>query len=383
MSRILPLFILLALPMPTWADDLDDIIERDRIAVQKLMSDVTDALSQAKAFEKSDPARAKQVLEETLGKITNSKELSDEQRAILRQRVQTRLTEVNRLVRAQEITEELAAKKAADKTKREQQANLSGGPAASDTVKKYVGSTRDQIAAADRLREQKAKGNLGVFASIEASATPIDGVVEYPKYWAQLTESRKNYGANRMTAKEIALLKTLNSTLSVDFNNTPLKDVIAYLHEKTGVPIFVDEGSLKEAMVDSSDTVTFKVNKVTIRTILKKILADHNLGYILKEGAVQVVTAQRARETMVVRSYPIDDLVGLNNQLYGPWVNRANMLSNVQTLIQNIQNAIDPTLWNVNGGPGSITFFEPSRSLIIRAPAEMHYMFGGGGLLGR
>jgi hypothetical protein len=383
MSRFLPAFLLLALPMPAWADDLDDIVERDRIAIQKLVSDVTDALSQAKAFEKADPARAKQILEEALAKIMNSQELPDEQRVSLRQRVQTRLVEVRRLVRAQEIAEELAARKAADKSKREQQANSAGGPATSDAVKKYVVSTRDQIAATERLRDQKAKGNLGVFASIEASATPIDGVVEYPKYWAQLTESRKNFTANRLTAKEIALLKTLNSTLSVDFNNTSLKDVISYLHEKTGLPIIVDEGSLKEAMVEYSDTVTFKVNKVTVRTILKKILADHNLAYILKEGTVQVVTNQRARETMVVRSYPIDDLVGLSNQLYGPYVNRANMLANVQTLIQNIQSAIDPTLWSVNGGPGAITFFEPSRSLIIRAPAEMHYMFGGGGLFGR
>ena len=59
------------------------------------------------------------------------------------------------------------------------------------------------------------------------------------------------------------------------------------------------------------------------------------------------------------------------------------MLSNVAGLIQTIQNAIDPTLWSNNGGPGSITFYEPTRSLIIRAPAEMHYMFGGSGLLGR
>jgi hypothetical protein len=150
--------------------------------------------------------------------------------------------------------------------------------------------------------------------------------------------------------------------------------------EKTGLNILVDEGSLKDAMLESSDPVTLKVKKVTVRTVLKKVLADRSLGYILKDGTVQVVTAQKARETMVVRAYPIDDLVGGGNQLYGPFVNRAIMLSNVQTLIQTIQNAIDPSLWNVNGGPGSIVFSEATRSLIIRAPAEMHYMFGGGGL---
>jgi len=383
MFRTLPLFLVLALPWSAVADDLQDIVERDKIAVQKLVSDVTDALSRARAFEKSDPARSKQWLEDALEKIVNSKELPDEQRTDLRRRVQIRLNEVTRLARNQERAEEEAAKRAADKLKREQQDKSSNGSSATETVKKYVSSTKDQIAAADRLRAQRAKGNLGVLSSIEVSATPIDGVVEYPKYWAQLTESRKNFVGNRLTEKEIALLKALNSTLSIDFKELQFKEVIEYLSDKTGLAIIVDDASLKEAMVDYADLVTLKVKKVTVRTILKKVLADRGLAYILKDGTVQVVTAQRARETMVVRSYPIDDLVGGGNQLYGPFVNRSIMLSNVQSLIQTIQNAMDPSLWNTNGGPGSITFSETSRALIIRAPAEMHYMFGGGGLLGR
>ncbi|HWY86525.1 MAG TPA: hypothetical protein VNX28_07370 [Gemmataceae bacterium] len=383
MSRLLPLFLIFALPVTAPADDLKDILDRDAIAVQRLVSEVNDALAKAKAFEKNDLTRAKQVLEDALTRITNSKEMADDQRAVLRGRLQTRLTAVTRLARARELAEEEAAAKAAEKLKREQQANPPDGTGTNDTAKKRIASTRDQIAAAERLRDQKAKGNLGVFASIEVSATPIDGVVEYPKYWAQLTESRKNLAGNRLTEKEITLLKALNSTMSVDFDKTAFKDVIGYLSEKTGLAIFVDENSLKDAMVEYSDPVTFKVKKVTVRTILKKILADRGLSYILKEGTVQVVTTQRARETMVTRSYPIDDLVGLSNQLYGPFVNRSIMLSNVQTLIQNIQNAIDPSLWNINGGPGSITFSEGGRALIIRAPAEMHYMFGGGGLFGR
>ena len=382
MSRLLPLFLVLALPVTVRADDLTDIVERDRIAVQKLVGEVNDALSQAKAFERADPPRAKRVLEGALAKIAASDVLPDNQRASLQQRVQGRLTEVNRLARARELADEDAAKRAAEKQKREQKTDPAGAPGTNDTAKKHFASTQDQIAAAQRLRDQRANGHLNVFSSLEASATPINGVVEYPKYWAQLTESRKNFVGTKLTAKEIALLKSLNTTLSVDFKGSPFKDVLAYLQEKTGLAIIVDEGSLKDAMVDYSDQVTFQVNKVTVRTILKKILADRGLAYILREGTVQVVTSQRARETMVVRSYPIDDLVGGVNQLYGPYVNRAAMLSNVQGLIQTIQNAVDPSLWNANGG-GSITFNEPSRTLIIRAPAEMHYMFGGSGLLGR
>lgn len=383
MLRLLPLAAILVMPATAAADDLSDIVERDKIAVQKLMAEVNDAFAEARAFESADPAKAKRVLQGALAKIADSNQLAEDERASLRRRVQARLIEITRLARAREIADEAAARRDADK-KSDRSDDPANASKTSDTAKRYVANAQDQISAAQRLRDRQAKGHLGVLSSLEASATPIDGVVEYPKYWAKLTESRKNFTGTRLTAKEVALLKALNATMSVDFKSAPFKDVLEYLQQKTGLAIIVDENSLKEAMVEYNDPVTFKVNKVTVRTVLKKILADRGLGYILKEGNVQVVSSLRARETMVIRSYPIDDLIGgLNTNLYGPFVNRANMLSNVQGLIQTIQHAIDPGLWNVNGGPGSITFNEASRALIIRAPAEMHYMFGGGGLLGR
>ena len=383
MLRLLPLVAVLAMPATALADDLSDIVERDKIAVQKLTAEVNDAFAQAKALENADPAKAKRMLRGALAKIADANELTDNERLSLRRRVQARLAQVTRLARARELADEAAARRGADKIKHERSGDSANTSQTNDTARKYVANAQDQIAAAQRLRDRQGKGQLGVLSSLEASATPITGVVEYPKYWAKLTESRKNLTGTRLTAKEVSLLKALNSTLSINFKSAPFKDVLEYLQEKTGLAIIVDENALKEAMVDYNDPVTFKVSKVTVRTILKKILADRGLAYILKEGNVQVVTSQRARETMIVRSYPVDDIIGpINSNLYGPYVNRAAMLSNVNGLIQTIEHAIDPQLWTVNGG-GSITFNEPSRALIIRAPAELHYMFGAGGLLGR
>jgi hypothetical protein len=113
------------------------------------------------------------------------------------------------------------------------------------------------------------------------------------------------------------------------------------------------------------------VKKVQVRTILKKILGDKGLGYIVKEGTIQVMTAQRARETMVVRSYNIGDLVAPDPR-YGMF-GRPMMLMNVQSLMRVVQNATgDPAMWQQGGA--TISFFEPTRTLIIRAPAEVHHM---------
>jgi hypothetical protein len=378
MSRFFLLSLMVVAPLAVRADDLNDIVQRDKIAVQKLVSDVNDALAEARAFEKADVGRAKLALENALAKVTNSREVSDEQRSDLRQRIQTRLVEINRQARVQELANDEAAKRTADKAKKDQPAKTTDGKNLTETARNKMVTTQDQIAAAKSLRDQRAKGNLGVFASLEASATPIDGVVEYPKYWAQLTESRKNFTGNKLSAKEVTVLKALNSTLSVNFKEAQFKDVLDYLQEKTGLAILVDEGSMKDKGVEYNDPVTFKINKVTVRTILRKILLDRGLSYIIKEGTIHVVSVERARDSMTVRTYPIDDLIGINNPQFGPLLNRALMLQNVQILIQNIQNAIDPTLWNTPGG-GSISFNEANRSLIIRAPAELHYMLGGAG----
>ena len=64
-----------------------------------------------------------------------------------------------------------------------------------------------------------------------------------------------------------------------------------------------------------------------------------------------------------------------------PFVARAQMLANVQSLINTIQSTVEPSYWQPNG-PGSIAFFEPTMSITIRASAEMHYQLGGTGRYG-
>ncbi|MCI0739135.1 MAG: STN domain-containing protein [Gemmataceae bacterium] len=377
--RNLPLLVVLIVPAASFADDLKDIVERDNIAVQKLKTDVNFALSQAKAFEKSDPERAKSLLEKALSQVNNSRELSDDDRTLLRRRVQTRIQEVSQIVRVRQLADEEETKRLADKTKRDKPP---AGPTLTETANKTIGNAAQNLAAAQRLRDVQRQRYTGIMGQLQESAMQIEGGVEYPKYWKQLTENRAKIVGNRLNDKEIALLKALNSVMTIDFNKAKLREVFDYISEKTGQPIVVEEGSLKEAGVDYDEEVSLRLNKVTVRTILRKILNDRQLTYVLREGVITVVTHQRAREMMVVRTYPIEDLVGPISNVWGPFVNRAIMLQNVAQLVQNIQGTVQPGLWAANGG-GAITFHEPSMALVIRAPAEFHYMFGSGGLLGR
>ena len=58
---------------------------------------------------------------------------------------------------------------------------------------------------------------------------------------------------------------------------------------------------------------------------------------------------------------------------------------NGRELVELIQRTIAPDTWDVNGGLGSIIYYQPLRVLVVRQTAENHGIVGGvvGGLRGR
>ena len=87
---------------------------------------------------------------------------------------------------------------------------------------------------------------------------------------------------------------------------------------------------------------------ISVRTVLRKVLGDFNLAYIIKDQAIQVTSPLKARESMVVRAYPVADIVnggalrrhpGLH---FGPAVQQAQVLQNAAQLIDMIQSTVEP-----------------------------------------
>jgi len=373
---VLSLGLVGALPLAGRADDdLGKFVEQNRLLAQKVKTEATQAIAAARALERTDPEQAQMLLQKALRQVQNSTVLAAGEQTQLTAQLLGRIREIGEIARQQKVAGKQAPLQ--ELPKRPAAESPSKGPAA--LAEKFIDNTRDTIGAAARAKAEKDSGFAAVARANEASGTLPTEERTFPKDWALKTERRAKYAGPVLSPKEVALVKALNSVMSVDFNETPLKGVIELLQERTGQSIFVDPGSLKEANTEYTDPVTFKVNKVQFSTILRAVLREHGLTYVIKEGALQVVTPAKAREMMTVRTYPIGDLVASGGfaQQFGPFAARAQMLNNVQTLINTIQNSVDPSIWQANGGGGSITFYEPTRSLIIRAPTEFHYQFGG------
>lgn len=253
---------------------------------------------------------------------------------------------------------------------------------AQDTKKKveqaddFIKQAKKTISLQNDLRKKQEKAILEIGRDVSKSAS---GLVE-DRYPPRFFESAKRKEA-QLTKAEKELLKALHSTVSIDFNKTPFKDVLEYLQDKTKdkLTILVDDASLKDASVEYDSPVTFKHKSLTVRTILRKILADRGLTYIVKDAHVHVLTTEKARSIMVQRIYPIGDLVAVLDMRWGPAANRAQMMRNVQQLINLIVTTIEPDSWKINNpdAHGTIVFHEQTMSLIIRNSAEFHRMVPG------
>ncbi len=371
-------------------DDLQRFVERNKIQQQKFQEEIQSAVDRARQLEKTDLAGARVLLERALADLRSADFLTAEPRAKLKIQLETRLRDVEQQER---VAQQRQLDDARVRAERETIRLRNDLPPASNSpaslAERYLKEAKAVEASRTKLRQDNARAATDVMNSVRISSIPANGDYELPKDWAARSKAREKITGARLSQKEVALLKALDSPLGVKFKNNSFREVLNYLMERTGQPILVDEQSMKDAMVEYDDQVNFEVPRANFRTVLKKVLADRGLAYIIKEGALQIVTAQKARDTMTVRAYPIDDLVQ-SPGLIGPTpflspdqALRMQASANAASIVQMIQSQIEPTQWQVNGGPATITYYEPGKTLIVRASAELHMQLARNSFLGR
>ncbi|MEY4395372.1 MAG: hypothetical protein RL595_2621, partial [Planctomycetota bacterium] len=149
------------------------------------------------------------------------------------------------------------------------------------------------------------------------------------------------------------------------------------MERQFGSPLIVDQQALAQINVTLETPISVNSRGWSTRTVLRKVLADLGLSYIIKNGSVQITTPDRARETVTTRAYPIGDVINSVNFMLPGYYNEVAFMQSVNNIISSIK-ALDPKSWEPEGS-GSIVFEPSTMSLIIRQTAEFHYMMGSGG----
>lgn len=399
---------------PRGQDYLEQVRQREEVARQKLEADVRAALRDVQALSGADSAKALERLQGLLKLLENDTLLPKDRRDRLQRMVKdrVRVTELERdgAIAAQSAQGDKEAKAATRRKLEEEQAaererlrreieaarqqHQQGNSAAASRqaadvagrnptspaaqASSRINSAADQVNAARRFELDRQRGLAGVNRDIVKSATPPAGDMDFPKDWAARVKNRTT--GTPLSAKEKSILDALATPVMVNFKNSRFDDVIEYLSTLTGQPILVDPSALKEAEVTYETPVTLNAKGVTVRTALRKVLAELGLSYVIKDEIIQVTTITRAREMMVIRSYPVADLVILHRPEFGIFPGRPvsplEVQRNVDDLMRMFMSAGDAGSWQANGGTGTIAYHAPSNSIIVKQTAEVHMMLG-------
>lgn len=264
-----------------------------------------------------------------------------------------------------------------------------------------VQQMRESTGTAGRLSEQgqlageKAAGTTGALNEVQRSAIPSSRDIEYSRDFASLSRKRQErYGMGmvRLTEREKAIVRTLDEVVAqpVDLQNVTFEKALDVLRSLFGDhPLHVDSRAMKELEITYQSKLSVFVGKgVSKRTLLRRVLGELGMTYIVKNEAIEITSLERAKNEMTVRYYPIDDLLpmGFLSFFGGGVGNFAGTGSDgdpsvpapVQRLIDLITSIVDPGSWDKNGGPGTIIYYAPARVLVVRNSAEVHATLSGG-----
>ncbi len=234
---------------------------------------------------------------------------------------------------------------------------------------------------AKAIQAQAEERRVALALEQARSNVPAADTVEFPKDWAQKSAKRLKPA---LSPAEMKLIQALNAPIPAEFKAARLQDAIDYISQKTGQPIFLDKAMLDEAGTNYDTPVSFFARSpVTTRAVLRSVLSQANLTYVVRDGVIQVATPQRAKDMMVTKAYYVGDLIAASGLPFGghaltPGGDAQQTNLQISMIMEMVTSSIDPTSWLGKGGTGSIGFNVATMSLVIRQSAEVHAMIHGG-----
>ena len=382
-----------------------------QVADQKAEADFKGRLAEAEKLARVDPAKAARRVKEAIRGLDLSVEISSEKRVELVKLAETSLA----VIEGKALPDPAARQKKDDLQKLEEAARLEvkeiregvtaierlhvlnrtpeANKKVAELAQKYPNNpsvlvltgqmaTGDKIAMARELAREQAEGFVLALNSVQEAAIPPRGDIVFPKDWKEKTERRRKMFEVKLSPEEESILQALEKKVGQTLKDSPFEETVQQLSTLIDKPIYLDKKSLEEAGLDMRRPVTMP-GGVTARTALRAILQSQGLTYIVKDKVIQVVTLERAKETLVTRAYYLGDVISLSGPFggavtWGPVIDFQSTMQNAKLIIDSITASIDPLIWSTptNRGPASVIFHAPSMSLIVRAPAEVHATLG-------
>lgn len=359
-------------------DILKDAEARQKIEAQRVEREFTEGRASAYRRVRANPAHlpyALDTIEGLLGLVRDSKALPDERRATLERSLKFDLQNLRDIAGSARRSSVVRSSPPPSRRDLPPPRVSDDGKGRVKSVGDLIRDRRTIIADSRGYKSDAALGRLKTYKSVEASAVPQAETYKFPANWKEL--SKKRSAAAKMTARERAIMAGLNKVYAVDFDRNNFQDVMDYLRKVTGLRISVDKKGLEEVGATYDTPVTLKT-KMSLRALLKKINGELGLAYVIKDETILITSQARASRMTVLKTYYLGDLVSVTNVNLDPITSQLVMAERVNMIINQI-TSIDPMSWQHKNpdAVGSVTFYPPTMSLLIRQTAEFHFKMAG------
>ncbi|NBW97426.1 MAG: hypothetical protein EBR28_12030, partial [Planctomycetia bacterium] len=176
---------------------------------------------------------------------------------------------------------------------------------------------RDYDAENVRTKRDIERGFMDVLHQVDIAAIPMpdEPPIIYPSAarWREITKLREKYKSVDLAnpgSGEQRIYEALDKPVqNFEFTETPLRDVIAQIQDSQGIPVQIDTKAFEDAGLDLETPVTKNLSGISLRSALRLLLGDLDLTYLVKDEVLMITTKDKAAETMVVKVYPVADLV--------------------------------------------------------------------------
>jgi general secretion pathway protein D len=341
-------------PSPSDSQDTGDIGQRERAKFQQLVTETNHKVQAAKLLLQSNPPQAIRDLEAAQQAVRSSgldasmteplarrletairfasqeKQRSEVERVQDLSRGAAEATRKRQLAvdehKRQEVYELVEKGNAAFNEARYEDAELAAKKALeidrdnlAATALRYKARIEHQLTIQKDLQELKESRVLDTYRAVDESAIPFgnDNVtsVRYPeaKIWEDLTQQRKRRfeGIEKgiRSPKELEIDRKLSEPITINFKETPLSDVVAFLHEATNVNVVLDKHSLNIDSISSDKPVSMDLVSIPLRSALRLILGQMDLDYMIRDDVLLITTPLRKQGDMSAKSYFVGDLV--------------------------------------------------------------------------
>lgn len=112
------------------------------------------------------------------------------------------------------------------------------------------------------------------------------------------------------TPKEFEIELSLDKRVKLEFNQTPLSEVISTLHTTTGLPFSWDTASLESEQISTAKPITEnQLGEVSVRNLLSVVLDKAGLSFVIEYDTVRITTLKKAKGRLVTKVFAVTDLV--------------------------------------------------------------------------